>query len=318
MACQSLGNPARFPQPILLLGTTGVFTAAVFDRLLAAGVPLAGLVIPASSTGVAPGPLPPPDPAPDELPLLDSRRQPSAVQQAWRAGLPIMAAARPDDPNFAAWLAEQAPAVVVVACFPWRIPAKLLSLAPLGFLNVHPSRLPAYRGPVPLFWMLRAGDQEGGVTVHWMDATLDSGDLARQVPVNLPDGATGPELDVRLGEAGGNLLVATLAALAVGKQPRTPQPPSGSYHGWPTSGDFRLETHWPAQRAYNFLRGTEEWGRPYTLEAGGHNWRLHRAVGWDPAGVLSAPVMVEPGGVLQVQFAPGVVTVQGEVILDSI
>ncbi|HXF64588.1 MAG TPA: formyltransferase family protein, partial [Caldilineaceae bacterium] len=214
-----------------------------------------------------------------------------------------------------AWLGEQAPAAVLVACFPWRIPARLLALAPLGFLNIHPSLLPAYRGPAPLFWQLRAGETRTGVTVHWMDASLDAGDLARQAPVTLPDGATGPELDQLLGGVGAELAAETLAALAAGTQPRTPQPPGGSAQGWPTPADFRLDPGWPARRAYNFLRGVEEWGQPFLLEGTpstpSHAWRLYRALDWTADGLLPAPV-VQEGEVLYIQFTPGVLVALGE------
>jgi methionyl-tRNA formyltransferase len=311
-----MNDASHFPQPMLLFGTAGRFTNVVLARLLAAGIQPAALVIPAPGRNSAPLQLlAPPSSTSGELALTNSSVQPSAIQLAWRAGLPVYALGRPNrvnTPVVAAWLVAQAPAIVAVACFPWRIPPAWLALPPLGFLNVHPSLLPAYRGPVPLFWMRRAGETTGGVTVHWMDTELDTGDLARQVEVAVPDGATGPELDAQLGSAGGDLLAETLAALAAGRQPRTTQPPGGNYQGWPTSADFRLDPAWSARHAYNFMCAAEEWGRPFALEASGQAWRIDRALDWDPTGALPTPVVEQAGGVLQVQCSPGIVTATGQ------
>jgi methionyl-tRNA formyltransferase len=301
-----------FLEPILLFGTTGVMTHAVLARLLAAGIAPAGLVLPGEGRGPPQRSLPRPA-DPDELPLVDAALQPNAATLAWAQGVPVYTVGRVGTDAVAAWLRDQAPAVAAVACFPRRIPRDLLALPVHGFLNVHPSLLPAYRGPAPLFWQLRSGEAHTGVTVHWMDATLDTGDLARQAAVALPDGATGPELDALLGAAGGDLLVATLAAHAAGTQSRIPQPPGGSYQPWPAAADFRVETAWSARHAFNFLVGTAEWGRPYTLHAAGQTWRIQRALEWAPDAVLPAPVVALPGGRLAVQFRPGVATVLGEV-----
>ncbi|MCC6166082.1 MAG: formyl transferase [Caldilineaceae bacterium] len=287
-------------QPILLWGTTGVMTEAVLARLLAAGVAVAGLVIPGDDTP-APRRLPPPPPAHDELPLLDAFMQRSAVHLAWAQGLPVYTVGRLNRPGVAVWLAEQAPDAVLVACFPRRIPAALPAIPAHGFLNLHPSRLPAYRGPAPLFWQMRHDVQPLSITLHWMDADLDTGDLAAQADLLRPDGATGPELDARLGALGGDLAA---QALAAGLPTRTPQPPGGSYQPWPNDADFSLDLAWNARRAYNFVRATAEWGRPYWVTAQGQTWRVERVLGWDAESTLPAPV-VEQGGILRIQFSPG-------------
>ncbi len=296
----------RASQPILLWGSTGAMTEAVLARLLAAGVAVAGLVLPGDDTP-APRPLPPSPPAHDELPLLDAFVQRSAVHLAWAQGLPVYTVGRLNRPGVAAWLAEQAPAAVLVACFPRRIPAALLAIPARGFLNLHPSRLPAYRGPAPLFWQLRDDVQPLSVTLHWMDADLDTGDIAAQADLLRPDGATGPELDTRLGALGGDLAALTLAA---GLSTRTPQPPGGSYQSWPSDADFSLDLAWSARRAYNFMRATAEWGRPYWLTAQGQSWRVARALGWDGGATLPAPVVYQDG-ILRIRFNPGSVSAIG-------
>lgn len=64
--------------------------------------------------------------------------------------------------------------------FPWKIPGPALSAAQLGALNLHPSRLPKYRGPSPLAWALRNGEEEIGVTWHRMTESFDAGPILAQ------------------------------------------------------------------------------------------------------------------------------------------
>ena len=89
------------------------------------------------------------------------------------AGVPLLGVARLDGAAIAA-VAAHRPDAVVVACFPWKLPGALLGVPPLGCLNVHPSLLPAGRGPEPVFWTLRRGERRTGATVHLMNAGLDS------------------------------------------------------------------------------------------------------------------------------------------------
>ena len=71
--------------------------------------------------------------------------------------------------------------VIVVACFPNRLPEHLLDRAQLASVNIHPSMLPGYRGPSPLFWQLRDGLRVVGVTLHHMSSSIDSGDIVSQM-----------------------------------------------------------------------------------------------------------------------------------------
>src|SRR3712207_3286729 len=81
-----------------------------------------------------------------------------------------------------------APQVAVAACFLWRLPREAFETPPLGILNVHPSLLPAGRGPEPVFWTLRRGEPVTGVTVHRMDEGFDTGPIVAQAEIPVPEG----------------------------------------------------------------------------------------------------------------------------------
>ena len=294
----------RSPQ-ILFLGLHGPFSRAPLAALLAAGRPVVAVVIPdGAGTGPPIRRLRPPATV-TELPLLTPFVEQEMAHLAWAHQLPVFAVHDLDAPQTTRQLSELQPDVGCVACFPRRFPPSLLSLPPHGFFNLHPSRLPAYRGPYPLFWTFRDGIQETGVTLHHMDERLDRGDIALQAPLRLPDGISGAEADRRAGEIGGTLLLEATTRLAAGTLPRIPQPAGGQYYPRPTADDFRLSPGWSARRAFNFMRGTAEWARPYPIELDGRPFRLALALAYDPRQRLDVPYR-EEGRDVWLQFTPGV------------
>jgi methionyl-tRNA formyltransferase len=292
----------KLPAPILFFGLSGQLSAAPLAALLHAGADIAAVVI---STG--------PGQTAEIAAVSSSQSAPVApgagrrhlvAELAREAGLPLFAV-RKLGSQAQEELAALQPAIACVACWPERIPAALLERPRHGFLNLHPSLLPAYRGPHPLFWALRDGRRESGVTVHWMNAELDRGDIAAQAPLAFPEGVGPAVLAHAAGELGATLLVGVLQQIAAGIAEHHPQPSGGSYQPAPRPADFMLETTWSAQHAYNFMRGTSGWGNPYPIRAGGETYTLRQALGYDPAGTLPAPVMRTETG-LQLQFTPGV------------
>lgn len=224
----------------------------------------------------------------------------------WQRNLPVLALRQPRHPTVLPLLAQLAPDVGCVACFSRRIPPELLALPRHGFLNLHPSLLPAYRGPEPLFWLLRDGAQPG-VTVHWMSDELDGGDVVGQTAVSLPDGSSRDEAEWLCAHAGADLLGQTLAHLQDGTLRRQPQE-AGSTFPNPRPEDFVVSTSWSARRAFNFMRGTAAFQQPYRLVGlEGEVW-AKTAVGYHPTEQLGQAV-VWRGETAVVQFSPGTVEV---------
>jgi methionyl-tRNA formyltransferase len=291
---------------VLFFGMPGAFSLIPLDALLAAGVSPCGVVIPAPRAApFAARSATPPKPT-GIIPLAEPSTVPNIVARAWDHGVPVVELARERAPEARELLASLLPDVACVACWPRRIPQALLALPPLGFLNLHPSLLPAYRGPEPLFWIFHDGAQ-AGITLHFMDAMLDTGDLVAQMAVELPDGISGAHAEALCAAAGGRLLVETLRRFAAGEVARMPQPPGGSHQGVPQPEDFALDVGWSARRAFNFIRGTAEWGEAYPVYAGAERLVLREALAFDQDAVLDAP-FERTGHITRVQFTPGVLT----------
>lgn len=100
--------------------------------------------------------------------------------------------------------------------FPWKIPPDALAVPRLGAVNGHPSLLPRYRGPSPVAWAIRNGDDEIGFTLHRMDAELDTGALLAQGTMPLEDEHSYDELGPKFAELVGELLPRALARLESG------------------------------------------------------------------------------------------------------
>ena len=80
-----------------------------------------------------------------------------------------------DKADLAGLLRGLEPDVALCFGFPWKIPQEALDVPRYGIVNQHPAPLPRYRGPIPMSWALREGDDEFFITWHRMDADLDTG-----------------------------------------------------------------------------------------------------------------------------------------------
>jgi methionyl-tRNA formyltransferase len=299
---------------LLFFGMRGIFSQPPLKALMDSQHEILAVVVPAEDRRAA-APFAPLSPPPIEdsldLPLLSSFVEQSIVQQAWQQRLPVYEVSQPGTPAFLDWVSNLRVDVACVACFNRILPAALLNLPRHGFLNLHPSRLPDYRGPEPLFWQLRDGISPVGVTVHWMSEALDQGDIAAQRDVPLPDGVDWRSIERRCAETGGALLVEVFDQLEQGQIKRAPQPEGGSYQPMPAADDFDLHIEWSARRAFNFMRGTAFWGMPYPLLGIADPILLAEAVDWSMTG---EPGHVKrDGDLLHIGFAVGTLTVRSAI-----
>lgn len=130
--------------------------------------------------------------------------------------LPVYQPLKVKTPEFIAELQQMRPEIVVVAAFGQLLNRELLTLPPLGCVNVHASLLPKYRGAAPIHYAVLQGEKESGVTIMQMDIGMDTGDMLSKVTVPIGSEMTMGELHDQLKAEGAKLLVATLDAIADG------------------------------------------------------------------------------------------------------
>lgn len=112
----------------------------------------------------------------------------------------------------------------VVCSFNYKIPKALLNSTKDGFINVHPSMLPKYRGGNPYSRVLMNGETETGVTIHFMDEEFDTGDIIAQKAYHIHSKATMGTLFNELNVLGIELLLQVLQTYETQELPRIPQP----------------------------------------------------------------------------------------------
>lgn len=157
------------------------------------------------------------------------------------------------------------PEVGVVVAYGKLIPRWLLDLPPHGFLNVHPSLLPRYRGASPIPYAVRNGDPETGVTVIRLTEELDAGPILAQQRVPVDPRDTAGTLEARLARVAADLLVQTLEALERGDIHPQPQDESAAtYCGKLTKEDGRIRWEDPAVSIERHIRAMDPWPGAFT------------------------------------------------------
>lgn len=110
-------------------------------------------------------------------------------------------------------------------------PAKVLELPKVGCINIHPALLPFYRGPVPTAWAIMNGEKYFGITIHYMDAGVDTGDILVQKKYGISEEETGYELYTRAMRSGARLLMDNFHKIMEKQIVPRRQKGTGSYYG---------------------------------------------------------------------------------------
>ena len=135
-------------------------------------------------------------------------------QAALEAGIPVHQPERIRGPESEKILRDLAPEAIAIIAYGQIIPARLLDVPKLGWINLHASLLPNYRGAAPIQWAIANGETRTGVTTMRIDAGMDTGDILLQEALAIGATETTPELRTRLAAMGAQLMERTLRGLA--------------------------------------------------------------------------------------------------------
>jgi methionyl-tRNA formyltransferase len=141
--------------------------------------------------------------------------------------IPVLRPDRPNSAEFVAELAELAPDCCAVVAYGAMLRDGLLAVPPLGWINLHFSLLPAWRGAAPVQAAIAAGDAVTGATTFRIEPSLDSGPVFGVVTEAVRPTDTAGDLLARLSVSGAALLEATLDGIADGSVAAVPQPADG-------------------------------------------------------------------------------------------
>ena len=190
-------------------------------------------------------------------------------QVALETGIPVRQPAKIRAPDARELLQSFEPECFVIIAYGQIIPAGLLPLSRCGWINLHASLLPKYRGAAPINWAIANGETTTGLTTMRIDAGMDTGDMLLQEEIDILAAETAPKLAARMAEAGAKLMMGTLRGLPDGLvAPKKQNDALASYAPLLKKEDGRIDWERPALQIFNRMRGFEPWPGAYTAFRG--------------------------------------------------
>lgn len=210
--------------------------------------------------------------------------EPPVKQLAFKSKIPIFQPDRLTETAVQTALRFHKPDVIVVAAYGKLLPREVLSIPPLGCLNVHGSLLPKYRGAAPIQRAIMAGETTTGISVMRMSEGLDTGDILLRRETAIGPEETAGELFGRLSLLGAEALAEALNNL----EDLPPVPQDDALASWAAplrKADGLLNFTRTTAALLNRLRGVTPWPGGYAM-LGGKRLKIHRAA---PAGAAGRP-----------------------------
>ncbi len=190
-------------------------------------------------------------------------------------------------------LASLKPDVGIVIAFGQILPQEVLDIPGFGFLNIHPSLLPRYRGASPVASAILAGEAETGVTIMLLDAGMDTGPILARSRLSIDSEDTTESLEARLAEVGADLLIETLRRWFEQKLvPERQDNREATYTARISKNDGELNWQLPAEELVRRIRAFHPWPGCYTRWRG-KTLKVLKAIS------LPSAERVEPGLVIE-------------------
>ena len=194
----------------------------------------------------------------------------SAVKEvAAEAGVRIFQPERVKADETLDFLVELKPDAAVIIAYGQIIPRRLLEIPRLGWMNLHGSLLPKYRGAAPIAWAVIHGETKTGLTTMKLDPGLDTGAILLQREIEIGSDETAPELGKRMAELGAPLVTESLIKLDRGEITPVPQDSTeATYAPILTKENGRIDWSQSAGEIYNRIRGLTPWPGAFTTFRG--------------------------------------------------
>jgi methionyl-tRNA formyltransferase len=196
----------------------------------------------------------------------------SAMKEAaLKAGLPLHQPEKIRSPEAEKILRDLNLDAIVIIAYGQIIPGRMLDIPKLGWINLHASLLPKYRGAAPIQWAIANGETKTGLTTMRIDAGMDTGGIVLQREVEIGPAEIAQELSPRLGQLGAPLMAETLLGLASGKLQPVPQDNSkATLAPMLKREDGKIDWSRTAKEIFNRMRGFTPWPGIYTTFRGQH------------------------------------------------
>lgn len=191
---------------------------------------------------------------------------PSPVKAvALEHSIPVQQPEKIRAPEMHGYFSRLAPDAVVIIAYGQIIPPSLIEIPRLGWINLHASLLPKYRGAAPVQWAVINGETRTGVTTMRVDAGLDTGPILLREEMPIAADETAPALASRMAQTGGPLVAETLRRLDRGALAPTPQDNSqATLAPLLKKTDGCIDWFLRSNKIYNRIRGLQPWPGAFT------------------------------------------------------
>lgn len=202
-------------------------------------------------------------------------QSPQVKQYARKKGL-IIKQFKKLDQEAIEFVQSQKPDLIILVAYGLLLPKKLLEIPTLGSVNIHPSLLPKFRGPSPIQAALLAGERVSGVSIMLMDEKMDSGPILSQKQIKIDQNNSYSDLEKKVIEVSGKLLVQTLEKWINNEIDPTPQDDKlATYTKIITKKDGAIDWDRPSGEIHNQYRAFSVWPKIHsTWTEGGKQKRI--------------------------------------------
>ena len=228
--------------------------------------------------------------------------QPRLVEYCIASGITLHYCAQ-HNVTLCEFLDENPADIYLIACYPRKLPSEITNRARFGCINVHPSLLPKYRGPDPLFWQLLYAEQTTGVSLHFATDVIDGGDILASQSVPFPDGARLSSIEHLLAESAAQLFTKLCTTPVEYWQIRSQPNRNATSQPMPCEDDLLLHTKMEATTVYNLIRAYANTNRNFRFVVGTQKYSIKDAH-W-PVCDSSANALTAESSLMEVDFEGG-------------
>jgi methionyl-tRNA formyltransferase len=182
---------------------------------------------------------------------------PSPVKEfALRNNLVFYTPSNLKDSKFIEIIKEYSPEIGIVVAFGKIIPKELIEIPKFGFINVHPSLLPKYRGPLPINWAIIRGEKKTGISVQFISERIDAGDIIYQKEIEIEEEDTAGTLTEKLKRLSGEVLIEVIEMIKNNNYERIPQNENlATYAPILKKEDCKISWDKTSEEVHNLIRG---------------------------------------------------------------
>ena len=236
---------------------------------------------------------------------------PPVKEAATEAGIPVLQPQSVKTKEFYEALKEYNPDLFITVAYGKILTEEVLSIPPLGCINVHASLLPKYRGAAPLWHAVINGEKESGITTMMTDVGMDTGDILLADKCEISENMTMGELHDKLSEMGTQTLLKTLEQLENGTLTRIPQNhDEATYSPMVSRETGKIDWNRSSLEIHNLVRGTNPFPVSYSFDENGEKVKIWSTLLTD----MKKPSNKEVGEVIEAS-AQGIFVATGDGVI---